>query len=269
MAHGTGFSDVESSDRAPELVAYLRRLAEQLAEVRRRDFERLRLQPGAAVLDAGCGAGEVCVELAAQVGPQGRVFGIDPSSSMIAAAQQAAAEAHQAVDFRVASIYDLPFAGASFDAVRAERVFQHLDDPVRGLREMTRVTRPGGRVMVIDTDHSQARMPLGDADQRRLFEAARAALLRSIVNARVGTALRSLFADNGLIELDLVVHPLQVALADYLPVWFLREALAAAAEAGEIESRQAQDFLTGLERPGAADQFRADLVGYSMVGTRP
>ncbi len=90
MKASTGFSDVDGSDRADELVAYLSLLAERLADVRRQGYTMLRVAPGAAVLDVGCGAGEVCVELAAIVGRDGTVAGIDPSEAMIAAAQRAA-----------------------------------------------------------------------------------------------------------------------------------------------------------------------------------
>jgi hypothetical protein len=69
----TGFSNVDASRDAGNLVDYLGLAAKHLANHRRSGYEMLRLRPGAAVLDVGCGAGEVCVELAAMVAPSGRV----------------------------------------------------------------------------------------------------------------------------------------------------------------------------------------------------
>ena len=68
----TGFSDVDGSDRADELVDYLALLAAHLAEVRREGHALLRVGPGSTVLDVGCGAGDACVELPASSATRGR-----------------------------------------------------------------------------------------------------------------------------------------------------------------------------------------------------
>src|SRR5215470_7211828 len=192
MNFTTGFSDVDGSDRADELVDYLALLADHLAEVRREGYAMLRIGPGSTVLDVGCGAGEVCVELARIVGETGTVTGIDSSEVMIAAAQRAASVAKHAIDLRVASVYALPFPDGAFDAVRAERVFQHLGDPEAGLAEMIRVTRPGGRLMVADPDHGQHGLALDDPAHRRTYAASLRALLKMIANPHSGTRLRAM-----------------------------------------------------------------------------
>jgi len=86
MGVGTGFSDVDRSGRSAELVNYLAQVAARMADFRRRGNELLNLTRGSAVLDVGCGAGEMCVEIARTVGAAGRVVGIDPSAAMIEAA---------------------------------------------------------------------------------------------------------------------------------------------------------------------------------------
>ena len=65
-------------------------------------------------------------------------------------------------------------------------MFQHLEDPDAALREMLRVTRRGGRVLLMDPDHGQASVAVDDARQRRVFEAARRSLLTLIVNPHSG-----------------------------------------------------------------------------------
>ncbi len=101
MSKTTGFSDVDGSTRAEDLVEYLAVLADRLADARREGYGMLRLNAGAAVLDVGCGAGEVCVELAGLVGPRGRVAGIDPSEAMIAAARRAAQGSATSIELKV------------------------------------------------------------------------------------------------------------------------------------------------------------------------
>jgi SAM-dependent methyltransferase len=268
MQNGTGFSDVDASERAQELVAYLAVLADALAGMRRQDFDRLGLREGQHVLDAGCGAGEVCVELAGRVGRSGRVVGIDPSTAMIAAARTAAAAAGAPVELRVASIYELPFADASFDAVRAERVFQHLDDPARGLAELIRVTRPGGRIMVIDPDHGQHGLALSTTEQRALHAATLRVMQKMIANASIGTQLRGLFVQAGLANLDLVVRSLEIPYDPYPTMTFLDERLDAVVAAGEFTRAQADAFKAALAQRHAEGTFYANAIGYAMMGTR-
>jgi len=111
------------------------------------------LRPGLDVLDVGCGPGTLTVDLARRV-PGGRVVGIDRSADVIAKAAAYAASAEVAVDFAVGDVYALAHPDRSFDVVHAHQVLQHLTDPIRALREMRRVLRPGGVVAVRDSDYS-------------------------------------------------------------------------------------------------------------------
>lgn len=111
------------------------------------------LRPGMRLLDAGCGPGSITIGLAEAVAP-GEVTGIDASDEAIASARRRAAEAGCAkMRFDVADVYGLPFEDGTFDAAFMHAVLQHLDDPVRGLREVRRVLKPGGVVGVADADH--------------------------------------------------------------------------------------------------------------------
>jgi ubiquinone/menaquinone biosynthesis C-methylase UbiE len=110
------------------------------------------LRPGLDLLDVGCGPGTITHEFAALVHP-GRVVGVDTSAEVIAEAVRLH-PGSETVTFRVADVYDLEFEDATFDVVHAHQVLQHLADPVRGLRSMRRVTRPGGLVAVRDGDYA-------------------------------------------------------------------------------------------------------------------
>ncbi|MDM7832438.1 methyltransferase domain-containing protein [Cellulomonas edaphi] len=110
------------------------------------------LSAGQSLLDVGCGPGTVTIDLAQRLAP-GEVVGVDTSAAVIEIARAAAKDADANVTFDVADAYQLPFASDSFDVVHAHQVLQHLTDPVAALREMRRVTRPGGIVAVRDADY--------------------------------------------------------------------------------------------------------------------
>ncbi|MEV7589528.1 methyltransferase domain-containing protein [Streptomyces sp. NPDC089922] len=114
------------------------------------------LRPGMRVLDVGCGLGTITADLAALVAPGGRVTAVDAAEDVLA---QAAAHAEErglggAVSFAVADVHALDFPDDSFDVVHAHQVLQHVGDPVRALREMRRVCRPGGIVAARDADYA-------------------------------------------------------------------------------------------------------------------
>ena len=116
------------------------------------------LRPGMSVLDVGCGPGTITLDLAAAVGPTGRVVGVDTAEAAVAAARAEAARRGDAVTrfvvADVAALSAIPEIGATYDVVHAHQVLQHLADPVGALGEMARVTRPGGLVAARDADYA-------------------------------------------------------------------------------------------------------------------
>lgn len=112
------------------------------------------LTPGRTVLDVGCGAGTITADLAALVAP-GRLTAVDVSEDVLGKARaQAAGRGLDNLAFAVEDVHALRFADGSFDVVHAHQVLQHLADPVRALREMRRVCRPGGVVAARDADYA-------------------------------------------------------------------------------------------------------------------
>jgi len=110
------------------------------------------LQPGENVLDVGCGTGGVTIPAKLQVGKNGRAAGIDPSPEMIAVARRKAGRAGLEIDFRVGVIESLPFPDGTFDAVTSSLMMHHLPEhlQVKGLAEIKRVLKPGGRLLIAD-----------------------------------------------------------------------------------------------------------------------
>ncbi|MGH6654578.1 MAG: methyltransferase domain-containing protein [Actinocrinis sp.] len=153
----TSESPFAAIDRAPEdmqrlMIGYLDASAghHEIHRVRSMAYELFAPAVGERLLDAGCGTGEVARQLAVRVGTNGSVTGVDHSSKLIAVATSR--DPASAVEYRTGDITALDFPDGHFDGVRTERVLQHLPDPCTAIKELARVTRPGGRVCVIDTD---------------------------------------------------------------------------------------------------------------------
>lgn len=112
------------------------------------------LRPGLSLLDVGCGPGNLTVDLASRVAP-GAVVGVDRSEKVLELArEEATAAGATTVTFQEGDAYALPFEDDTFDVTHAHQVLQHLVDPVAALRELRRVTKPGGVVAVRDADYS-------------------------------------------------------------------------------------------------------------------
>ncbi|MDO5678466.1 MAG: methyltransferase domain-containing protein [Propionibacteriaceae bacterium] len=114
-----------------------------------------QLRPGMSVLDVGCGPGSITLDLAAAVAGEGaRVVGVENTSAPLELARRNAAQRGDTlVEWELADAYGLPFEDGTFDVAHAHQVLQHLADPVAALREMARVTRPGGLVAARDADY--------------------------------------------------------------------------------------------------------------------
>jgi SAM-dependent methyltransferase len=112
------------------------------------------LRSGWDVLDCGCGVGSITCDPADLVAP-GRAFGLDFQMAQIERARElASARGLANVRFDVGSVYELPYADNSIDAVYANTLLQHLASPRRALAEFRRVLEPGGVVAIADDDHS-------------------------------------------------------------------------------------------------------------------
>ena len=111
--------------------------------------------PGQRVLDVGAGPGALTRALVERIGPAG-VTAVDPSEPFVAALR----ERNPGVEVQQASAESLPFDDAGFDATLAQLVVHFMRDPVAGLREMRRVTVPGGVVAASVWDHGGGHGPL-------------------------------------------------------------------------------------------------------------
>ncbi|GAA2603810.1 hypothetical protein Adu01nite_34940 [Paractinoplanes durhamensis] len=150
----TPFSDLDSqpSEMMAMLLAALEAMGRhpEIRRVRRTAMEALHPQPGARLLDAGSGAGDVSRWLATKVGTGGEVIALDQSAATIAAAVQQHDGSN--VRYMTGDVSAMTLPTDSVDGVWCERVLQHVDNADAAIAELIRVTRPGGRICLIDTD---------------------------------------------------------------------------------------------------------------------
>jgi ubiquinone/menaquinone biosynthesis C-methylase UbiE len=137
---------------------YLRNAARTPAiqRLKTRTYELMQLEAGGRALDIGCGPGIDTIPLAEIVGATGEVWGVDHDPAMVDEAAREALRAGVAAiaHHRQADVVALPFASASFDAARSERVLQHLPytRAEAAVAEACRVVRHGGSIVFADTD---------------------------------------------------------------------------------------------------------------------
>ena len=229
------------------------------------DFVKDTLQPrpGRRILDVGCGTGTAEVKLSRLRLTQVELFAVDILVDRVAAAHAAAGSHNIDAHFAAADACRLPFAGGSFDSVFCVAVLQHIGDVQSAVREMARVTRPGGRIVAVEPDNSARYFYSSVDDGRRAHESARR-FFSALAEARgdasepaVGPQLPTLFAQNGIDPLSVQVFPVSGArLGTPGPeVWKNRRVnVSEEIEKAPSESirRLGQDYLKVLDRYAAS-----------------
>jgi arsenite methyltransferase len=122
-------------------------------------------------VDIGSGPGLLAAEMAAQVGPAGRVIGLDLSDSMLALSRQRCGglATSKSLSFLQADAARLPFADSMFDVAVSTQVYEYVPDVPAALAELYRVLRPGGRALILDTDWDSIVWAAGDQDRMHLL----------------------------------------------------------------------------------------------------
>ena len=126
----------------------------EVSRLRRRVVDLAQVGPGRHLLDVGCGTGTLAI-LASKV-TGAAVSGLDPAPRQIEWARKKARGLRRRIDFRQGTIESIPFDDESLDAVTSTLMMHHLpiDLQARGLAELARVLKPGGRIVIADFSHS-------------------------------------------------------------------------------------------------------------------
>jgi ubiquinone/menaquinone biosynthesis C-methylase UbiE len=257
-----GFADVDSSRNPPGYGAYLSAvtgMAAIAAGKRRRD-EMLAVGSGDTVLEVGCGLGDDVRAVAALVGAQGRVVGLDASATLIAEARRRTSIADGPVEFVVGDAHALPFGDASFDAARVERSLQHMDAPDVAVIELARVVRAGGAVVACEPDFGSITVDVPDRASAR--EALDAVCDRAIRNGWIGRELRRHFLDAGL---EAVVVDAETIVFDDIEQF--RQLADFAGLARSLP--QTRPLFDAFTRRAAAGRFLATVTLFTARGQAP
>jgi arsenite methyltransferase len=192
-------------------------------------------------LDIGCGPGLLSCELAREVGPDGRIVGIDTSAEMVAATRARAAEQGLAdlVETRVCHATRLEFPEAAFDFVVAVQVYLYVAEIGRALAEVRRILKRGGRAVIVDTGWDSCVWLTNDRDRhRRIMEAGLSRFAQPHLPPRLPGLLREAGLQLGTVELipivDLRYDP--DSLSGYLIGRIAAAALGAGVPPDEVEA---------------------------------
>lgn len=250
-------------------------LAEQLEVLyRTRDVLRRRAlirdalgaQAGERILDVGCGPGFYVAELLEEVGPGGRVVGIDSSPAMLAVAARRC-EGHANVAFHESEVGSLPVEDAGFDRALCVQVLEYVRDVPAALAEMHRALQTGGRLLVWDVDWATVSWHSSDPDRMvRVLHAWDAHLAHPSLPSTLTGQLRAA----GFDEVDMEGHTFatNALISDsyggaLLPL-IERYVLAG----GEIGEEELKAWTAEQRALGERDEFFFACVQFCFTATR-
>jgi arsenite methyltransferase len=235
-------------------------------ERRRRIIAALALQAGEAILDVGSGPGHQVFEMSSVVGPGGRVQGIDPAESAIAIAARRCSGLSN-IHFELGDAGQLPFEDETFDAVMSSQVFEYLENVSGGLREMYRVLRPGGRVLIHDTDWGALLWRSSDAARMaRVMKVWDRHLADPYLPQTLAPRLRH--AGFGNIKVEPIVQ-LETEFDPGSVSAVLMRFIVGYVESQGISASETSAWAADLENLGAAGDYFFSSNEYMFVGRKP
>ncbi len=269
--HPDVYRDVDAQPDPAQLASSLEARGRTPAHARlvRRFVAFAGVRSGHAVLEVGCGTGAVLRALAVRVGPRGRVVGVDPSRSLLrAAAGLLRGHPHRRrMTLRLADGARLPFAADRFDATLAVTVLLHVADSLAVVKEMLRVTRPGGRVAVQDQDFGAVVVTHPDrALTERILTGVAAKMYEEPWSGR---RLPGLLRSAGLASVRLRTDVYQDTTLEPWTKGFLERRAENAVRFGLVADATAQGWLDEITALVAAGSFVLTINFYGVVGIKP
>jgi arsenite methyltransferase len=241
-------------------------LTPDVIDQRRLVLAALGLKPGEAVLDVGPGPGLLLEEMAKRVGPKGRVVGADLSAPMLELSRRRCADMAW-VETEVADAAALPYSPESFDAIVSTQVYEYVDDIPAAFSKLFEITRPGGRVAILDTDYDSLVLFCEDeARQARVLEAWDAHFVHRGLPRTLGPQLREAGFD---VRSTQAIPIVNTAWADHEFSFHLVPMMAGFAGRGEGASRDdAKGWLEEMRRLGSEGRYFFSLNRYMVLADK-
>jgi SAM-dependent methyltransferase len=236
--------------------------------LRRRYLKWLPVRTGDRVLEVGCGTGVVARDLAALVGRRGVVTAVDTSATLLARARALSRRVPGGrIQFRHADGHRLPFAYGRFDAVLAITVILHVEDPLRVVKEMARVARPGGRVGLQDQDFGLIGAAHPDRElTARILDGVAA---RIYPEPHSGRRLGALLRAAGLAGVKMLADVYQDTTLTRFSRNFLERRAENAVRFGIVDAATAEHWLDGFNALHAEGNFVLTMQYFGAAGVKP
>jgi class 3 adenylate cyclase/2-polyprenyl-3-methyl-5-hydroxy-6-metoxy-1,4-benzoquinol methylase len=227
-------------------------------------LDRASIGEGDTVCDIGCGTGGELRRLARRVGAKGRVIGLDPSRTMLDAAQERLEGSGVQVEFLERDGRDTGLPDDCCDAVRIERVVQHIGDASGLVAEARRITRPGGRVVVSDTDWGSLVLYPGAPE---LLRRMKTALEQGpMADPWAGRKLHGALADAGFTD---VTTDLFAINAGPGMTWTMHPVFDRFVELRVVTRAEVDEFSEGLDAAIERGEPAAVFIMFVATGTVP
>jgi len=249
---------------------YLAKAGQLIAPLKSASYSALDVFLKRKILDVGCGPGIDTCNIAKMAPQLEKIVGLDFDERMVMAAN-AGAEAQglaEKVTHMKADAYEVPFEDNYFCATRSERLLMHLPDPSRALLEMVRVTKPGGKLVIIDSDWSAMSTSTGNDQLERIISTH--VLQDMLPNGYSGRNLIGQFNQLQLQDISLSVH----AFHSTDPIiWRLFAQMdqvdQSAVAAGLVNADDIKNWHQQIAQHHQAGLFYASINLVMAVGTIP
>jgi SAM-dependent methyltransferase len=236
--------------------------------LRRRFLRWLPVRARDRVLEVGCGTGVVARDLAGLVGRGGVVTAVDTSATLLTRARALSGDVPGGrIVFRHADGHRLPFRDGRFDAVLAITVMLHVEDPLHVVKEMVRVTRPGGRVGLQDQDFGL--IGASHPDRRLTARILDGVAARIYPEPHSGRRLGALLRTAGLVDVRILADVYQDTTLTRFSRNFLERRAENAVRFGIVDAREAEGWLDGFNALHAEGNFVLTMQYFGAAGVRP
>jgi ubiquinone/menaquinone biosynthesis C-methylase UbiE len=238
--------------------------AESEILARRRFLDLLAPAPGDTVLDAGAGIGTIALDVARRVGSTGRVVALDPSAELLDRARTAAAAAGlgDVVVTEVGDARAIPHPNASFDSALCHWILLHVAPQATIVRELRRVTRPGGKVLLVECDWETAIVHPGDRTlTRKILQAGSDRHLDSWMGRKLVPLLRAC----GLKDVSILpIVDVETMRGPWLE--FVRSRTPHAVEAGLATQEEAASWIAAIEEAAGGGGYFFSVTQFAAIG---